>query len=84
MLGIEVSVGGARGLLHEAETSVRCVAIVRLMADPAYRAVYAAQAAGGAKVSAAAQTKARARGRPRRADEPALAVDTSLRRSETV
>jgi hypothetical protein len=45
--GIEVSVGGADGLIHEAETSVRNVAIVRLIADPAYRAVYAADAAGG-------------------------------------
>jgi hypothetical protein len=39
LLGIEVSAGGEDGLLHEAETSVRNVAIDRLIADPAYRAV---------------------------------------------
>jgi hypothetical protein len=50
-------VGGADGLIHEAETSVRNVAIVRLIADPAYRAVYAAHAAGGARVSAEASVK---------------------------
>jgi hypothetical protein len=39
LLGIEVSVGRADGLLHEVETFVRKVAIVRLIADPAYKAV---------------------------------------------
>jgi hypothetical protein len=33
--GIDVSLGGADGLLHEGETSVRNIAIVRLIADPA-------------------------------------------------
>jgi hypothetical protein len=33
--GNEVSTGGADGLLHEPETSLRSVAIVRLIADPA-------------------------------------------------
>jgi hypothetical protein len=56
--GIEVSTGGADGLRHEAETSVRSVAIVRLIADPAYKVVYAAHAAGGDKASAVAQTAA--------------------------
>jgi hypothetical protein len=42
--GIEVSVGGAGGLIDEAQTSVRNVAIVRLIA---------VHPAGGAKASAA-------------------------------
>jgi len=54
--GTGVSVGGAYGLLHDAETSVRKTAIVRVIAEPAYRAVYAAQAAGGARMSVIAQT----------------------------
>ena len=56
--GIEVSGGGADGLLQEADTSVRNVAIVRLIADPANRAVYATHAAGGARLSTVAQTSA--------------------------
>ena len=39
LLGVGVSSGRAGGLLQDAETSVRKVAIDRVIADPAYKAV---------------------------------------------
>jgi len=79
--GIEVSVGGAYGLLHDADTSVLSVAIVRLMAARHTAPCRRPRRSRVPRPEPLRRRRIRRPQPPSRPDEPALAVDPSVGRA---